>query len=249
MINRIYRRAGIALAGLLLSASSLAGNSDFSAGMSFGRDNGGVAKNEMDKAGNHIGEYVPAFDRDKAEQQYGGYYGGVKSSGRDMNAPGSAQFSGTEWGQSIQEHKRKAPDMPGVSAGDDFLKQGQRAIDNAQSMFDPNVCKSVSFDKVTTVKKTCERDLTGVDVFPYSLNGEADAAFPNAVPAPPAVVAAFFAQGLPVATPTTFLVNVNTMDTFPLLQGDATEAQITDRLDTVFIEALKRMNSLPGGTS
>lgn len=159
MINRIYRRAGIALAGLLLSSTCLAGNSDFSAGMSFGRDNGNVTKNEMDKAGNNIGDYVPEFDRDKAEQQYGGYYGGVKSSGRDMNAPGSEQFSGTEWGQSIQEHKRKAPDMPGVSAGDDFLKQGQKAIDNAQSMFDPNLCKSVSFDKVTTVKKTCERDL------------------------------------------------------------------------------------------
>lgn len=108
---------------------------------------------------------------------------------------------------------------------------------------DCSYCKR--FDPV--LKKVSED--TGVDVFPYSLNGEADAAFPNAVPAPPAVVAAFFAQGLPVATPTTFLVNVNTMDTFPLLQGDATEAQITDRLDTVFIEALKRMSLLPGGAS
>lgn len=108
---------------------------------------------------------------------------------------------------------------------------------------DCSYCKR--FDPV--LKQVSEK--TGVAVFPYSLNGEADTAFPNAVPAPPAVVAAFFAQGLPVATPTTFLVNVNTMDTFPLLQGDATGAQITDRLDTVFIEALKRMSSTPGGAS
>ena len=108
---------------------------------------------------------------------------------------------------------------------------------------DCSYCKR--FDPV--LKKVGED--TGVAVFPYSLNGEADATFPNAVPAPPAVVAAFFAQGLPVATPTTFLVNVNTMDTFPLLQGDATEAQLSERLDTVFIEALKRIPAQTGGAS
>lgn len=108
---------------------------------------------------------------------------------------------------------------------------------------DCSYCKR--FDPV--LKQVSER--TGVAVFPYSLNGEADVAFPHAVPAPPAVVAAFFAQGLPVATPTTFLVNVNTMDTFPLLQGDATDAQLSERLDTVFTEALKRMSSQPGGAS
>ncbi|MFB8746623.1 type-F conjugative transfer system pilin assembly thiol-disulfide isomerase TrbB (plasmid) [Citrobacter cronae] len=106
---------------------------------------------------------------------------------------------------------------------------------------DCSYCKR--FDPV--LKKVSED--TGVPVFPYSLNGESDATFPNAVPAPPAVVAAFFAQGLPVATPTTFLVNVNTMDTFPLLQGDATEVQISERLDTVFMEALKRIKPQPGG--
>lgn len=161
MINPISRAVCVMLTGLLmlLPSGGIAGNSDFSAGTAFGRSNGNVTKAQMEKAGNNIGEYVPEFDKDKAESEYGGYYGGVKSSGKDMNAPGSTQFNSTEWGQSIQEHKRKAPDMPGVSAGDDFLKQGQKAIDNAQSMFDPNLCKSVSFDKVTTVNKTCERDL------------------------------------------------------------------------------------------
>lgn len=102
---------------------------------------------------------------------------------------------------------------------------------------DCSYCKR--FDPV--LKRVSEK--TGVGVFPYSLNGEPDVTFPNAIPAPPTVVAAFFAQGLPIATPTTFLVNVNSMDTFPLLQGDATEQQITERLDTVFIEALKRMSA------
>lgn len=161
MINPISRAVCVMLTGLLmlLPSGGIAGNSDFSAGTAFGRSNGNVTKAQMEKAGSNIGEYVPEFDKDKAESEYGGYYGGVKSSGKDMNAPGSAQFNSTEWGKAIQENKRKAPDMPGVSAGDDFLKQGQKAIDNAQSMFDPNMCKSVSFDKVTTVNKTCERDL------------------------------------------------------------------------------------------
>lgn len=161
MINRIGCRMCVMLTGLLmlLPSGGIAGNSDFSAGTTFGRSNGNVTKAQMEKAGNNIGDYVPEFDKDKAESEYGSYYGGVKSSGRDMKAPGSEQFNTTEWGKAIQENKRKAPDMPGVSPGDDFLKQGQKAIDNAQSMFDPNLCKSVSFDKVVTVKKTCERDL------------------------------------------------------------------------------------------
>jgi conjugal transfer mating pair stabilization protein TraN len=160
MINLRVGCALLMATGLvLLPVSGFAGNSDFSAGTSFGRSNGNVTKAEMEKAGNNIGEYVPEFDRGKAEQQYGGYYGGVKGGGRDMNAPGSEQFNSTEWGKAIQENKRKAPDMPGVSPGDEFLKQGQKAIDNAQNMFDPNMCKSVSFDKITTLKKTCERDL------------------------------------------------------------------------------------------
>ncbi|HCJ6323663.1 TPA: type-F conjugative transfer system pilin assembly thiol-disulfide isomerase TrbB [Citrobacter farmeri] len=102
---------------------------------------------------------------------------------------------------------------------------------------DCSYCKR--FDPV--LKKVSEN--TGVNIFAYTLNNEPDSTFPNALPAPPTVVAAFFAQGLPIATPTTFLVNVKTMDTFPLLQGDATQQQITDRLDTVFIEALKRIQS------
>ena len=162
MISTVRTLPGViasAVSLLVLLSSFCLANEDFSAGMSYGKSQGDLSKSLMEKAGNNIGEYVPGFDRESAEKQYGGYYGGVKSSGRDMNAPGSEQFNTTEWGQAIQEHKRKAPDMPGVSAGDAFLEQGQKAIDNAQSIFDPNLCKNIRYDKVTTVKKTCERDL------------------------------------------------------------------------------------------
>ncbi len=73
----------------------------------------------------------------------------------------------------------------------------------------------------------------GFSVFPYTLDGQGDAAFPEALPAPPEVMQTFF-PGIPVATPTTFLVNVNTLEAFPVLQG-ATDAQgFMVRLDTLF---------------
>ncbi|MEY0599555.1 type-F conjugative transfer system pilin assembly thiol-disulfide isomerase TrbB [Providencia alcalifaciens] len=60
---------------------------------------------------------------------------------------------------------------------------------------------------------------TGLSVFPYTLDGKGDMAFPNAIPAPPEVVQSFFGAGLQVITPTVFLVDVNTLRTYPLLQG------------------------------
>ena len=44
----------------------------------------------------------------------------------------------------------------------------------------------------------------------------------QALPVPPDVMQTFF-PNIPVATPTTFLVNVNTLEALPLLQG-ATDA-------------------------
>ncbi|MWG13592.1 type-F conjugative transfer system pilin assembly thiol-disulfide isomerase TrbB, partial [Escherichia coli] len=47
----------------------------------------------------------------------------------------------------------------------------------------------------------------GFSVFPYTLDGQGDTAFPEALPVPPDVMQTFF-PNIPVATPTTFLVNV-----------------------------------------
>jgi type-F conjugative transfer system pilin assembly thiol-disulfide isomerase TrbB len=82
------------------------------------------------------------------------------------------------------------------------------------------------------VLKAIARD-TGFSVFPYTLDGRGDASWPQAIPAPPMVITEFFAQGLPIATPTLFLVNVNNMKTYPLQQGESEREAFMVRLDDV----------------
>ena len=81
---------------------------------------------------------------------------------------------------------------------------------------------------------------TGLDVFPISLDGKGDAEFPDVLPATPDVMVEYFQSGLPVATPTTFLTNVNTMETWPLLQGAAEAGEFRARLDEILRMALDR---------
>ncbi|CAD5570990.1 type-F conjugative transfer system pilin assembly thiol-disulfide isomerase TrbB [Escherichia coli] len=81
---------------------------------------------------------------------------------------------------------------------------------------------------------------TGLSVFPVSLDGKGDAEFPDVLPATPDVMVEFFQSGVPVATPTTFLTNVNTMETWPLLQGAAEAGEVRKRLDDVLRMALDR---------
>lgn len=81
---------------------------------------------------------------------------------------------------------------------------------------------------------------TGLSVFPVSLDGRGDAEYPDVLPATPDVMVEYFQSGVPVATPTTFLTNVNTMETWPLLQGAAGAGEFHSRLDEVFRMALDR---------
>ncbi|MGG8979915.1 type-F conjugative transfer system pilin assembly thiol-disulfide isomerase TrbB, partial [Escherichia coli] len=81
---------------------------------------------------------------------------------------------------------------------------------------------------------------TGLSVFPVSLDGKGDAEFPDVLPATPDVMVEFFQSGVPVATPTTFLTNVNTMETWPMLQGAAEAGEVRKRLDDVLRMALDR---------
>ncbi|EBA1842047.1 type-F conjugative transfer system pilin assembly thiol-disulfide isomerase TrbB [Citrobacter freundii] len=83
---------------------------------------------------------------------------------------------------------------------------------------------------------------TGLDVFPISLDGKGDAEFPDVLPATPDVMVEYFQSGLPVATPTTFLTNVNTMETWPLLQGAAETGEFRNRLNEVLRMALDRQS-------
>lgn len=70
----------------------------------------------------------------------------------------------------------------------------------------------------------------GLSVFPYTLDGKGDMTFPNAIPAPPEVVQSFFGPGLQVMTPTVFLVDVNTLRTYPLLQGMTDIQDVMNRI-------------------
>jgi len=79
-------------------------------------------------------------------------------------------------------------------------------------------------------------DAAGIGVLAYSLDGQGDPAFPAPLTPTPEVMARFFGPGIPVATPTSFLVNVHTLTAFPLLQGN--QAPLMDRLDEVWHVAL-----------
>lgn len=80
-------------------------------------------------------------------------------------------------------------------------------------------------------------DQEGIKVYPYTLDGYGDAAFPVALiprktgPNEPIAgeILTFFGNGLPIATPTTFVVNVNTNTAYPLYQGDTDMSTISQR--------------------
>ncbi|WP_313681275.1 F-type conjugal transfer protein TrbB [Pseudescherichia sp.] len=70
-------------------------------------------------------------------------------------------------------------------------------------------------------------DQHGIRVYPYTLDGGGDVAYPTPLvprktdPAAPLAdeIITFFGNGLPIATPTAFVVNVNTLEAYPLTQG------------------------------
>lgn len=81
-------------------------------------------------------------------------------------------------------------------------------------------------------------DKSGIKVYPYTLDGYGDNAFPVALiprkasPNEPIAgeILTFFGNGLPIATPTTFMVNVNTNMAYPLYQGDTDMSTVSQRL-------------------
>lgn len=83
----------------------------------------------------------------------------------------------------------------------------------------------------------------GVRIYPYTLDGGGDASFPTPMlprrtdPNIPIAdeIMAFFGQGLPIATPTLFLVNVNTMKAWPVSQGVMEMPLLQTRLSTVIV--------------
>jgi type-F conjugative transfer system pilin assembly thiol-disulfide isomerase TrbB len=91
---------------------------------------------------------------------------------------------------------------------------------------------------------------SGLSVFPFSMDGKGDNTYPQVLPATPDVMVDFFKGGIPIATPTTFLTNVNTMETYPLLQGAVDEQALQARVDEVLRLALDRhLQRSTGGAS
>ncbi|MFS7282033.1 conjugal transfer protein TraF [Serratia proteamaculans] len=81
----------------------------------------------------------------------------------------------------------------------------------------------------------------GLRIYPYTLDGGGDASFPTPMlprrtdPNMPIAdeIMAFFGQGLPIATPTLFLVNVHTLKAWPVSQGVMEMPLLRARLSTV----------------
>lgn len=83
---------------------------------------------------------------------------------------------------------------------------------------------------------------TGIPVITYSFDGQGDDNFPLVFDANEDVLREFFAE-IPRATPTNFLINVNTLITLPLTQGDTSHYAFLQRLDEVFIYINEHLNN------
>ena len=102
-------------------------------------------------------------------------------------------------------------------------------------------------------------DEVGIKVYPYTLDGYGDTSFPVAlIPRKRGAneplageIMTFFGNGLPIATPPTFLVIVatprpdNTIAAFPLYQGDTDMGTLSQRV-ALMIEA--DIDNLPSNT-
>ncbi|WP_261643050.1 F-type conjugal transfer protein TrbB [Erwinia mallotivora] len=127
-------------------------------------------------------------------------------------------------------HGMRAPNMMTLSDGRQI-----NLSDYAIVVFMQRGCQySAKFDPV--LKEWA--DETGIKVYPYTLDGYGDSAFPVALIPRKATasepiageILTFFGNGLPIATPTTFMVNVNTNTAYPLYQGVTDAGTIAQRL-------------------
>lgn len=92
---------------------------------------------------------------------------------------------------------------------------------------------------------------TGLGVFAYTLDGGGDKSFPHPMiptkvdsrEALAGEIMTFFGNGLPIATPTSFLVNVNTNKAYPLYQGDTDEGEIMSRVASIIMVDIGHMNA------
>ena len=155
------------------------------------------------------------------------------------------QIAALEQGKTQQDWKPDLPDL-GLPGG----RSGASRAPHMMALSDGRQVNLNDYAVVVFMQRGCQysakfdpklrewADETGIKVYPYTLDGYGDSAFPVALI--PRKVSAnepiageiltFFGNGLPIATPTTFMVNVNTNTAYPLYQGDTDMATVSQRL-------------------
>lgn len=139
------------------------------------------------------------------------------------------QIAALEAGKVAQKVVEETPSSPTVRHADKMQLPGGRIADMSQYsvvLFMQAHCQySAKFDPLL---KTWA-DKHGIKVWAYTLDGGGDPSFPvpliprrsdpnSAIPIADEIMT-FFGNGLPIATPTAFMVNVNTLKAYPLTQG------------------------------
>lgn len=139
------------------------------------------------------------------------------------------QIAALEAGKVAQSKTETAPAVPAIRQADKMQLPDGRIADMSQYavvLFMQAHCQySAKFDP----QLKAWADQHGIKVWAYTLDGGGDPSFPvpliprksdprSSVPIADEIMT-FFGNGLPIATPTTFMVNVNTLKAYPLTQG------------------------------
>ncbi len=139
------------------------------------------------------------------------------------------QIAALEAGKVAQKVVEETPSLPTVRHADKMQLPGGRIADMSQYavvLFMQAHCQySAKFDP----QLKAWADQHGIKVWAYTLDGGGDPSFPvpliprrsdpnSAIPIADEILT-FFGNGLPIATPTAFMVNVNTLKAYPLTQG------------------------------
>lgn len=105
---------------------------------------------------------------------------------------------------------------------------------------------SAKFDPI--IKALSEE--TGINAYAYTLDGGGDSSFPHPMiptkvdprEALAGEIMTFFGNGLPIATPTTFMVNVNTLKAYPVYQGQTDASELMNRARDIIMVDIGHMN-------
>ncbi|MFQ1018098.1 type-F conjugative transfer system pilin assembly thiol-disulfide isomerase TrbB [Gilliamella sp. BG7] len=141
-----------------------------------------------------------------------------------------------------------------IKADIERLEIAKNKENEAQTIKSPNFYKlpngqSVNLNDwnlVIFIQSTCQycikfdpiirqvADELGIKTVVFSFDGLSDGNFEQVLPATNEIVANFF-RDLPVATPTTFLVNVNDLTTLPVSQGSMKKIEFENQIKKTFI--------------